>query len=265
MDHDRTTGSAQRDSHCTNANACQQDSRSPGGVLLTILAARMRLLDCGCGLGNITVGLAQVVAPGEVVGVDADHERIEQARVLAQERGLINTTFQVGDAYDLPFPAESFDAAFVHILFIHLKEPVEAARELHRVLKPAGVLGAREADHDGWIWGGAPEEFREVRHFIDRWQLSRGTDYFFGKRLPSVLQQVGFGDIVVTASHDVDQPPRRQVLAMLSDPDALDFARSEGLDPSTVFPKWRTALEEWASQPVSFTARAEIEAVGWKA
>lgn len=201
--------------------------------------------------------------------MDADAGGIEQARMLAQERGITNVTFQVGDAYDLPLPAESFDAAFAHVLFVHLKEPVQAARELYRVLKPGGIVGAREAEHDGRIRGGAPEELEEMWHFLHRWQLSRGSDFFFGKRLPSVLQQVGFGDIVVTASYDVEQPSRGWTLGaaldVLSDPDILDFARLEGLDASTVFPKWRTGFEEWASHPVSFVARAEIEAVGWKA
>ena len=42
------------------------------GFLLSHLSAGMHLLDCGCGPGSITVGLAEAVAPGQVVGIDIE-------------------------------------------------------------------------------------------------------------------------------------------------------------------------------------------------
>ena len=42
------------------------------GFLLPHLSPSMRLLDCGCGPGSITAGLAEAVAPGQVVGVDIE-------------------------------------------------------------------------------------------------------------------------------------------------------------------------------------------------
>ncbi len=48
--------------------------------LLPHLRPGMRLLDCGCGPGSITVGLASVVAPGEVVGVDLEPRRLAPTR-----------------------------------------------------------------------------------------------------------------------------------------------------------------------------------------
>ena len=71
----------------------------------------MRLLDVGCGPGSITLGLAEAVAPGEVVGVDLQPAQVEQARALAAERGVANVRFEVASAYALPFPDAAFDAA----------------------------------------------------------------------------------------------------------------------------------------------------------
>src|SRR5579883_1469751 len=53
---------------------------SDAAFLLPHLRPGMRLLDCGCGPGVITSGLAQAVAPGEVVGIDIRSAMIEQAR-----------------------------------------------------------------------------------------------------------------------------------------------------------------------------------------
>jgi len=52
----------------------------------------MRLLDCGCGPGTITVGLADAVHPSQVV----------RARRLAHARGLKNLEFTTGSVYELP-------------------------------------------------------------------------------------------------------------------------------------------------------------------
>src|SRR6516164_9500258 len=56
--------------------------------LLPHVRSGMRLLDCGCGVGSITLDLAEIVAPGETVGVDVDAGQLELARAAAAARGL---------------------------------------------------------------------------------------------------------------------------------------------------------------------------------
>src|SRR5436305_15099046 len=75
-----------------------------------------RVLDVGCGPGSITVGLAETVAPGEVIGVDCEPLQIERAAALAEGRALTNLHFEVASAYELPYPDASFDAVFAHFL-----------------------------------------------------------------------------------------------------------------------------------------------------
>ena len=54
----------------------------------------VRLLDCGCATGNITLGLADIVAPGEVIGIDIGSERLERAREFAADQGITNVRFR---------------------------------------------------------------------------------------------------------------------------------------------------------------------------
>ena len=65
--------------------------------LLPHLKSGQRVLDFGCGLGTITMGLASAVQPGEIHGIDAEASQIELARAAAGTGGHTNATFHVGD------------------------------------------------------------------------------------------------------------------------------------------------------------------------
>src|SRR5437879_2234346 len=103
-------------------------------------------LDAGCGSGGITLGLAEVVAPGETAGIDVAPSEVEVARALAAERGITNVRFETGSVYDLPFEDASFDAALAGNTLEHLCDPLRALKELRCVLKPGGIVGVRDPD-----------------------------------------------------------------------------------------------------------------------
>ncbi len=111
----------------------------------------MNLVDCGCGTGSITVGLAEAIAPGEVTGIEISASDVDLARERVKISGHTNLRFEVADVYELPLPDESVDAAFFHAILDHLDNPVKALREAHRVLKPGGVVGAREHENSSDI------------------------------------------------------------------------------------------------------------------
>lgn len=117
----------------------------------------MSLLDCGYGVGSITLDLAERVAPGQVVGIDLDESQLATARAEAERRGLGNVRFEAASIYDIPFPAASFDAALAHTLLFHLNDPARAAgiashaqagrggMRLRRRLEHGGLLARRSA------------------------------------------------------------------------------------------------------------------------
>ena len=77
---------------------------------------------------------ARPLAPGEVVGVDAESVQVERGRALARARGLTNFRFQVGDVTALPFGDATFDTASISQVLQYLSDPAVALRELRRVL-----------------------------------------------------------------------------------------------------------------------------------
>jgi ubiquinone/menaquinone biosynthesis C-methylase UbiE len=100
-----------------------------------------RVLEIGCGTGNLTI-LAKRLQPGaDVVGTDPDPKALARARRKAQSRGL---TIQFAEAFAqrLPFPDGSFDVVLSAMMLHHIPRDVrlEALREARRVLRPAGSL-----------------------------------------------------------------------------------------------------------------------------
>jgi len=70
------------------------------------------VLDAGCGVGSIALDLAPRVAPGRIVGIDADAGQIEIARASAAERGIDNAEFVTASVFELPFDDATFDIVY---------------------------------------------------------------------------------------------------------------------------------------------------------
>ncbi|GJC88960.1 putative protein in transposon TN4556 [Colletotrichum liriopes] len=104
-----------------------------------VIAPGERVLDVGCGPGNLTAHIADLVGPGgRVIGIDPSHERI----ALARERTRPNLEFHEGRAEDLSrFAAASFDVVYVNSTFHWVQDQPAAAAEFARVLRPGGRLG----------------------------------------------------------------------------------------------------------------------------
>ena len=137
-------------------------AENSSAYLLPHLRPGQRLLDVGCGPGTITADLALLVAPGEVVGIDAAADVVAQAQEHAAGLGLANLRFEVGDLFALGYPDASFDVVHLHQVLQHLADPVAALVELRRVLRPDGVLAARDSDYGAFTWAPADP-------MLDRW------------------------------------------------------------------------------------------------
>jgi ubiquinone/menaquinone biosynthesis C-methylase UbiE len=94
------------------------------------------VLDVATGPGEPALSVAALAGPhGKVFGVDAIHGMVEAARAEAQRLGLKNTKFDVAFADDLPFAAGTFDAVISRFGVMFFPSPVDAVREMLRVLK----------------------------------------------------------------------------------------------------------------------------------
>ena len=99
------------------------------------------VLDVAMGPGEPALDVAAFVGPeGRVVGTDLIPEMVEAARRASDRLALGNTQFDVAPAEHLPFPADAFDAVICRFGVMFFPSPVDAVREMLRVLKPGKKL-----------------------------------------------------------------------------------------------------------------------------
>ncbi len=99
-----------------------------------------RVLDFGCGPGSYILPLAEMVGPGgEVYALDINPLAIKKVEDLVQRNQLKNIKTILSDG-PTGLPDEFLDAVLLYDVFHDLKQPEVILRELHRVLKPEGIL-----------------------------------------------------------------------------------------------------------------------------
>ena len=244
-----------------------------GGFFAPQLRAGMRLIDCGCGPGSITVDLARAVAPGDAIGIDLRADALTQGRTLARERGIANLAFQAASVYQLPYADDSFDAAFACAVLQHLSAPVAALREIRRVLRPGGVVGI--VDGSSAITFRYPtspllEAWDRLRVLQREHNTERSSDAL---QLRALLREAGFARTQASGQMATEAGPPAGSLEETRRVAEDHLIRLRGvLGELAVAQGWATraeleqmakALIAWGEAPDAFYARPSFTAIGW--
>ena len=217
--------------------------------LLAHLRAGMDLLDVGCGPASITADLAERVAPGRVVALDAAAGALEAARKTLRERGLSEQVeLTSGDVMALPFEDASFDVVHAHQVLQHLADPVGALAEIRRVTRPGGIVAVRDAVYSAMTWFPEPAGMERWRSVYMATARANGGEPDAGSRLLSWAREAGFTDVTASASTwcyatPADRAWQSQTWAQRSltsfGPRAVELGLADGADLETMAQAWR--------------------------
>ena len=230
----------------------------------------MNVLDCGCGPGTLTLGLAQAVDPGQATGIDIESGMVDKANALANERGIKNVEFRVDDITDLSFPNDSFDLVFASAVLEHLPDPVVALREIRRVLKPGAVTVIINTD-----WGDpliSPES-DDIRRFFELFEAGfnrYGGSLNRGRHLRLMMREAGLDVTEFQAYYGSSATPETVrytvggYIAWMKNFRIFDEAVALGeVDRSTLY-RMEENMLKWAENPDAFVATGRCTAIGVK-
>jgi SAM-dependent methyltransferase len=105
-----------------------------------------RVLDVGCGTGNLSFSLGKNPRIGAVVGVDFSSAYVAHAQAKVSDPRL---NFEVGDACALSFADASFDHSLSMLVLQFIPQAEVAVREMCRVTRPGGTVAAATWDARG--------------------------------------------------------------------------------------------------------------------
>lgn len=154
------------------------------------------VLDAGGGPGFVSEQLLAALPASRVTMIDRDPAMIDQARRLVLPGAGDRLELVEASVMDTGLPDGRFDFAFARLVFQHLPDPVAAAREIGRVLKPGGRLAIIDIDEALQVYDPPNEpELEAIFRRLDADQAAKGGTRFIGRRLPRILKQAGFTDL----------------------------------------------------------------------
>ena len=248
----------------------RRSAATHAAYLLPRLSGGMKVLDFGCGPGNISVGLAEKVAPGELHGIDMEESQIELARAAASAGGHDNMAFQVGNVTELPFDDDTFDAAHCHAVLMHIPDTQGALAEVKRVLKPGGLIASREVIVASSFLEPEYPEIKNAWGVFAGLLQGNGGHPQFGKELKGALLEAGFGDITVSMSFDSFSSAEDVaflhgfITEWFFSPQVVGALLHFGLATQDDIDTWARLLDEWRGLPAACGALAFGEAIAVK-
>ena len=151
-----------------------------------------RVLEIGCGTGNLLLAAKRAQPAATVVGLDPDLAALARAHRKARRRGLA-VQLDRGYADELPYADESVDVVLSSFMLHHVPadQRESAVREVLRVLRPGGAL------HLVDVGGAAGHDDGRIARCAQRHELTRGN---FGGGIPDLLRRAGFSEVTETGS-----------------------------------------------------------------
>ena len=245
--------------------------------LIPFLGKGARVLDVGCGPGNITIGIADIVKPGAVVGIEPEEKSVFQALETAERQNCTNVSFKVGDGQNLDYDDNSFDISCSHQVLQWTQDPLASVKEQKRVTVKDGWVIARVGYWDSSVFYPPRPVFSKISEILENYYEETPGVFLHhgnaGLRALEWFTKAGLYDIKIGidageshfGSDDFEKTIKRQKLRI--DPNGparvyYDRLFSAGLLKNDDLLEAEKELEEWAKVSYAIRVYSTVLAVG---
>jgi ubiquinone/menaquinone biosynthesis C-methylase UbiE len=162
----------------------------------------MRILDLGCGAGDVAIAAADLVGPaGSVVGIDRDAASVAWASERVTEAGYKNIRFQTTEFHEFA-DSEKFDALVGRFILMYLPDPAAILRHLSQQLRPGAAIAFMEPDFtvDSRTFPEFPQ-FKACSTWISEALRHSGARIDMGMRLHATYRDAGFVNTATEVTH----------------------------------------------------------------
>jgi SAM-dependent methyltransferase len=209
----------------------------------------MACLDVGCGGGDVTFELADLVGPkGRVVGWDIDEAKLELARREAKERNHGNVEFRLLDIGESD-GAPEFDVVYARFLLTHLVDPVGALARMLRLVQPNGLVILEDIDFTGYFCHPYSAAFWRYIELYTQTARRRGGDPNIGQRLPGMLLEAGIEQVQINVVQRAAFDGEVKIINPLTMENIVDSVLAEGLASKAELDTLIDELYEFSRNP----------------
>lgn len=209
----------------------------------------MNCLDVGCGGGDVTAEIAQLVgSTGHVLGVDLDRDKLVIARREAREKRLNNIEYQNLDVNTLSFDSR-FDLVYSRFLLTHLKNPHEIAQKILRSARLDGIIVIEDIDFSGYFCYPSYPAFDQYLAYYRQSVEKRGGDPDIGRKLPVMLQESGLAEIQIHIVQPVFLSGESKLMTSITMENIADAVISDRLATRAEIDEVIQKLREFSKNP----------------
>jgi len=225
----------------------------------------MPVLELGSGPGFVTEQLLTLVPTSHITCVEINRTLLDRAEQHLENKASQRIRFVEGSAMDMHLESNQFDFAYARFLFQHLRDPIGAAKEIWRVLKPGGKLVICDIDDELFgLFEPALPEFAPILEAFGQGQAVQGGNRHIGRSMWRILTAAGFRtiELEVVGSHSAGigvEPFLRHI-----HPDRMVSLVKRGLLSEEDLERFRTALTAWAALPDAYTIWLSLMICGEK-
>lgn len=220
--------------------------------------AGLKVVDVGCGGGDVTFALAHRVGPkGQVIGIDLDEEKLGWARAEVQAQGVSHIRFETCDVTQA-WPVAGADLVYARFILTHLRDPGALLARAMETLKPGAMILVEDIDIAGRF---SYPENAAVSGAADLYialSQKRGGDPLIGRRLDLLLEKAGFHDVQTTVVQPFSRKGGAKDVAALTFAAIGDGLKTEGLASAEDVARIAREIDDFNDRPDTVVSMPRI-------